>query len=952
MKNILTLFCGIFLLGHSCFAQLTRTQIINNGLPYTTFSWTAYSGNVLANGHSCSITGETVYAPTCWVIVGSNISMPYCWGGWTTMAQHIGQMTANSGTQAGDVCSATGSSCSNGGGCSGLQSSPLSCGSGNDCSGFVSICWGLNQKYSTSTLPGISTQIAITQTQPGDIVDIPGDHTRLIETNYGNGNYQVMESSADGWNCAIHTYTANDLSSYTPYCWNNVTGGCSITPTCSPTTTNDYCYGPPAPAVLTPGTTATYINGTTCGATQSMAPATCSGNTAATALDVWYSFRANNASATVMVQSGTNFDAVLQVLSSACGTSMQCVNSTGTGGLETISLTGLNVDSVYYIRVYDYNGNSNGTDFQICVISNTCTGWGVSPTSNNVAVAGGSGSFTVSSGCSFTAQSSVAWVNNVSISGNTVSYNVSANTSCSAQTGYIYVYDAASVLQATFTINQTGLSAPTQPASISGNTSLCNGNQQTYSIPTVNSATSYTWTLPNGWNGNSTTNSISTTAGSGSGNISVTANNACGSSTAQTIAVTVNSAPSQPGNITGNTTVCTGSDTYTITPVTGATSYTWTLPGGWSGTSTTNTITATTGSSGNITVAANNLCGSSGAQTLSVTVSGTPTISISPSNPELCTGNSVLLTASPTGSAYAWSGPNNFTGNAVSVSASSIGSYTVTVTNAGGCSGTFSGSVSIAQGTSPTVSAGNNQAVASGTNTTLGGSPTATGGAGGYNYTWSSSPAGFTSSSANPAVAPTVTTTYLVTVTDANGCSGTGSVTITIQGGGCDTTIHPIVSVNLCDLAVAQYNSAHYQWQLNGSDIPQATSRFYNVNSSAYYTCFVTIANCSYYSNDAFVSYSQQTCATAINELSAINNLSIVPNPSNGSFMVSFEVNQGIEMQIKIYDLLGQLVQTEQPAKISGLYSKQVNLGNVSKGVYILQIQTADGILDRKVEVN
>ena len=237
---------------NSCFAQLTRTQIISNATPYTTFTWTAYSGNVLAAGHACSITGEHVYAPTCWVAVGTNTSMPYCWGGWTTMAHHIAQRTSTSGTQAGDVCSATGNSCSNGGGCSSLQSAPLSCASGNDCSGFVSIAWGLNQKYSTTTLTNISTQIAISHTQPGDIVDIPGDHTRLIETNYGNGNYQVMEASANGWNCAVHTYTANDLSSYTPYCWNNVTGGCTITPACSPNTTNDYCYGPPAPAVLTP----------------------------------------------------------------------------------------------------------------------------------------------------------------------------------------------------------------------------------------------------------------------------------------------------------------------------------------------------------------------------------------------------------------------------------------------------------------------------------------------------------------------------------------------------------------------------------------------------------------------------------------------------------------------------------------------------------------------------
>src|ERR1017187_3510235 len=96
--NIYILITGFFLFGNWCSAQLTRTQIISNALPYSTFTWTAYADNVLPNGHSCNITGETVYAPTCWVAAGTNTSMPYCWGGFTTMAQHIAQMTAISNT--------------------------------------------------------------------------------------------------------------------------------------------------------------------------------------------------------------------------------------------------------------------------------------------------------------------------------------------------------------------------------------------------------------------------------------------------------------------------------------------------------------------------------------------------------------------------------------------------------------------------------------------------------------------------------------------------------------------------------------------------------------------------------------------------------------------------------------------------------------------------------------
>jgi len=80
--------------------------------------------------------------------------------------------------------------------------------------------------------------------------------------------------------------------------------------------------------------------------------------------------------------------------------------------------------------------------------------------------------------------------------------------------------------------------APPQPGPITGSTTVCHGSSNTYSVALVSGATSYTWTLPNGWSGSSTTNSINTIAGT-SGTISVTANNSYGSSAAQTLYVTV-----------------------------------------------------------------------------------------------------------------------------------------------------------------------------------------------------------------------------------------------------------------------------------------------------------------------------------------------------------------------------------------------------------------------------
>lgn len=186
---------------------------------------------------------------------------------------------------------------------------------------------------------------------------------------------------------------------------------------------------------------------------------------------------------------------------------------------------------------------------------------------------------------------------------------------------------------------------PLTPGAISGTTSVCEGTTNTYSITPVVGAASYTWTLPSGWTGTSTTNTIAVTVDSNNGTLSVVANNACGSTSASNLTINILPLPITPGPITGPTSICEGaSDSYETSPILGVTTYYWTLPSGWLGSTTSPSIYATaSATSGTISVTTMNSCGTSIPSTLMVTVNPAPVVTSS--DVTICEGSDATLNA-------------------------------------------------------------------------------------------------------------------------------------------------------------------------------------------------------------------------------------------------------------------------------------------------------------------
>jgi hypothetical protein len=400
------------------------------------------------------------------------------------------------------------------------------------------------------------------------------------------------------------------------------------------------------------------------------------------------------------------------------------------------------------------------------------------------------------------------------------------------------------------------------PATITAPASVCAGATSSASV-TVTSGATYAWSISNGTiNGASNGSSISFTANpSGSVGLSVTVTaNGCAASGSATVAI---------GNFTpaitasGPTTFCTGGS-VTLTATAG-TSYLWSTG------ATTQSINVA--SAGTYSVTVTNGSGCSGSASTNVTVNSAPAPAITANGPTtFCAGGSVTLDAGAGFSSYLWS--NGATTQAITVSNS--GSFSVTVTNGAGCSGTSSPTnVTVSSALAPSITANGPTTFCTGGNVTL------DAGAGFASYLWS-----------NGATTQTITISnsgsFSVTVTNGAGCSGTSSPTnvtvssaptpsITANG---PTTFCPGGSVTLD----AGAGFASYHWS-NGAPTQTITVS----NSGSFSVTVTNGAGCSGTSAATNVTVASAGSATITAPQSVVagssgNSASVAAGPAGSSY--------------------------------------------------------------------
>ena len=451
----------------------------------------------------------------------------------------------------------------------------------------------------------------------------------------------------------------------------------------------------------------------------------------------------------------------------------------------------------------------------------------------------------------------------------------------------------------------------------------------------------------------------------------------------------MNALPSNTITTSGATAICQGSS-VTLTASSGS-SYLW------SNGATTQSINANIAGNYIVTVTNSSGCTSTASPVTISIIS--PTATITPSGAtNICSNSSVVLSANA-GTSYLWS--NGSTTQSININ--TAGTYTVTVTQSGGCSISSSG-------TTVTIKAAPSSIVnASGPTTFCNGNVTLTSGATNCTYLWSN---GSTTSS----IIVSTSGNYICTATATNGCSiASNPVSVTAQTGTVATpTITASGSTTFCagsSVNLTSSTGSSYLWS-NG-----ATSQTINVTTGGtYYVTVSQSGGCAatsagktitvnpvatftistsgplsfcqggnviisvsstnaqgyvWYKNNTVISnatassYKATTAGTYIvrvqrgscgvfsspfvvsipcreGELTSTN-ISAYPNPFSEQINFNLELSDPGEVSVILYSLSGQLIDEvlENSYLNAGESHIEYNSENLANGIYIAEIKTS-----------
>lgn len=279
-------------------------------------------------------------------------------------------------------------------------------------------------------------------------------------------------------------------------------------------------------------------------------------------------------------------------------------------------------------------------------------------------------------------------------------------------------------------------------------------------------------------------------------------------------------------------------------------------------------------------------------------------------------------------------------------------------------------------------------------------------GGSGYTYSWSSSPAGFTSSTQNPTVNPSTTTVYTVTVTSGV-TTTTSSTTVTVNALPVTPTIAAGGPVTFCtggNVTLTSSTGTSYLWSTGATtaSITPTTTGNYTVQvtdangcqSSASSATVVTVNTLPatpiisqnvnmltstsatlyewYFNGSIMAGETNQTISptqdgnyqviiTDANGCTAISanisfsytgikenindeSIRVFPNPSTGMIQISGSIIEGNDFELCVYDLCGKI-------QFQNRNTQNIDLSKLQNGIYYLTITSGNNRINKRITI-
>lgn len=302
----------------------------------------------------------------------------------------------------------------------------------------------------------------------------------------------------------------------------------------------------------------------------------------------------------------------------------------------------------------------------------------------------------------------------------------------------------------------------------------------------------------------------------------------------------------------------------------------------------------------------------------------------------LCNGSAQAFGSGGGPYTYQWTTtPTQTTQTATGLCA---GTYSVIVINGSNCTGTAT--VTITQPSQVTVvTTGQNPNSCTNCNGLVVAS--ATGGTPGYTYMWT--PGNCLGASCGNLCAGT----YTCTVTDANGCTGTSTWTLTGPAGpsfGVSST--PANNPN-CDNGTGTVTVGTGTFTYLWSPTSQTTQTATGLSVGIYTVCVTNAQNgCT----------ACQLCTVTCTPSGIVSyetslGVNIYPNPASNHFTIEFTGEKTGEMNLEVYNIVGEVMFT-QHINVAKQLNKQIDVSTYPKGIYFVRIKGTEGTQTMKLIVN